>query len=388
MAVAEDSWRRLRRLRANPPSLAGAEVDEARTRVFQAAMTQAEELWGAASAVGAASRPLPLFYCLSQAGRAICAAWTRDGDWRPGRHGITSRFPDQSDSVPAYGVRVPGPVGMYPAVAAATDSTTFDGVATVAELWASLPDLPRPEGFGDDAPLPIHLEAVRVGDGLESPQALFARVLAPKHARIVSYPLPPAVYQALEGALQDEARLGEVADSLDGYPTTRGVVPELHTLSGVFGDERAVVLTFPDEGGELRSLSSVGDSPPRRTDLGGAGRSSRYAIRPRIGTGDDVPPSQLMTLWALMYAFSQLARYEPEVWVAALDPDQSAVAVDLEHVLDTALELVPELLVPAATSGLMPRLLRERMEEERSTTAGPASDTAAAADGPPADESA
>ena len=56
--------------------LATGEVDPARLHVFQAALTQAEELWEAASAVGAASRPLPLFYCLSQAGRAICAAWT------------------------------------------------------------------------------------------------------------------------------------------------------------------------------------------------------------------------------------------------------------------------------------------------------------------------
>lgn len=71
-----------------------------------------------------------------------------------------------------------------------------------------------------------------------------------------------------------------------------------------------------------------------------------------------------MTLWALMYAFSQLARYEPEVWVAALNPDQSEIAVDLEHALDSALDLVPELLVPAVTHGLMPRLVRERMAEE------------------------
>lgn len=29
---------------------------------------------------GSASHPLPLFYCVSQAGRAICAAWTKGED--------------------------------------------------------------------------------------------------------------------------------------------------------------------------------------------------------------------------------------------------------------------------------------------------------------------
>ena len=54
-----------------------AERDEARRQVFQSALAQAEELWDAAAVVGAASRPLPLFYCVSQAGRAVCAAGHR-----------------------------------------------------------------------------------------------------------------------------------------------------------------------------------------------------------------------------------------------------------------------------------------------------------------------
>lgn len=384
MRVAGESWMRLRRLRSTPPFLAGPEVDEARTRVFQAAMTQAEELWEAASAVGAASRPLPLFYCLSQAGRAISAAWTRDGDWRPSAHGLSSRTNEQADDVPTFPVRVAGRNGMYQAVAAATVSETFAGTASVAALWASLPDFPQPQGFGNTAPLPIHVEAVRVGEGPETPLETFQRVLAPKHARIVSYPLPPALHQALEGVREDETRLGEVTDALRGYPSTQGVVPELHTVRNPFGEERVVVLTFPDEAGDLRPLSTVGDEAPQRTGLAPGDRFSRYVIRPRIGSGDAAPPSQLMTLWALVYAFSQLARYEPEVWVAALDPDQSRIAVDLEHVLDSALELVPELLVPAVTSGLMPRLVRESEDAKRTQPAG-AEDAEDHADSPPLD---
>jgi hypothetical protein len=84
---ANRHWRLIRALRARPPMLArtveglsplnellSEEATDrvARHRVFQAAVTQAEELWDAATAVGRASRPLPLFYSLSQAvGRSV-----------------------------------------------------------------------------------------------------------------------------------------------------------------------------------------------------------------------------------------------------------------------------------------------------------------------------
>jgi YaaC-like Protein len=139
LSLGSDSWRRIRRLRANPPLLAGREVDEARRRVFQAALTQAEELWEAASAVSAASRPLPLYYCLNQAGRAICAAWTTDGPWEPTGHGLTSRrqVAEADLGVPSFAVQVSGDPakGMFSMVAAATDSTVFEGSTTVAALW-------------------------------------------------------------------------------------------------------------------------------------------------------------------------------------------------------------------------------------------------------------
>jgi hypothetical protein len=75
-----------------------------------------------------------------------------------------------------------------------------------------------------------------------------------------------------------------------------------------------------------------------------------------------------MSLWALVYSLSQLARYHPAQWVSALKPDTSEIAVDLEHVLDVCLELVPDLLVPAVTNGIMPRLIREGAAESQPVT--------------------
>jgi hypothetical protein len=56
-------------------------------------MEQAEQMFRAAAMVGHATRPLLVFYGLSQAGRAIAAAASNaEGDrWRLAGHGIVSR---------------------------------------------------------------------------------------------------------------------------------------------------------------------------------------------------------------------------------------------------------------------------------------------------------
>jgi hypothetical protein len=57
--------------RASPPGRAG-EAD--RRPLYSAALQQFEELLDAAQNVSSAARPLPLYYALTQAGRAITAA--------------------------------------------------------------------------------------------------------------------------------------------------------------------------------------------------------------------------------------------------------------------------------------------------------------------------
>jgi hypothetical protein len=360
LSVASDSWRRIRRLRASPPLLAGAEVDESRTRVFQAALTQAEELWEAAAAVGPASRPLPLFYCLSQAGRAVCAAWTTDGPWEPsGGHGLTSSRQEPDVRVPSFKVRLSRQEpehGMYSMVAAATDTTVFEGAASVAALWASLPDLPRAQELTSDELRPIFIEGTRLADEDFNPIGF----LAPKVARL-DYPRPAGLRRELDES--DEAFQERFRAAIADYPTIATANVEMAEVAGQLGRERTVILRVPDGDGGFRSLGQFADRSPEATR--GAPSERRYVVRPRIGTGDGAPPSQLMTLWALLFALSQLARYHPALWVGALNPDSSDIAVDLEHGLDSALELVPDLLVPAVSSGAMPRLIREHRAAEQ-----------------------
>src|SRR6266516_5009172 len=87
-----EAWQAIRALRAAPTGAAA--VDAGRRRTFVASLRQAEELAAAARVVGYAARPLPLFYALSQAGRAIAAAHL-SGAWELRGHGLTVR-PDMA----------------------------------------------------------------------------------------------------------------------------------------------------------------------------------------------------------------------------------------------------------------------------------------------------
>jgi hypothetical protein len=66
------TWQAIRALRAAPTGAAATNED--RRETFVASLRQAEELADAAIVAGYAARPVPLFYSLSQAGRAIAAA--------------------------------------------------------------------------------------------------------------------------------------------------------------------------------------------------------------------------------------------------------------------------------------------------------------------------
>jgi len=86
-----DIWSDLRSTRYSPPDEAGN--DDERRATYVSALQQAEELFRAARSVGPASRPLLLFYGMSQAGRAIAAASVRvqSSDWTLSGHGIKAR---------------------------------------------------------------------------------------------------------------------------------------------------------------------------------------------------------------------------------------------------------------------------------------------------------
>ena len=215
-------------------------------------------------------------------------------------------------------------------VAEATASPIFTGTATVAQVWTSMPMFPTPSSLVGALPRCLFMEAASYS---ESGQDLMSSALAPTHAILGK---PPAA----------------IPELLAPYPAARGFEITGERPTVIQGVEPRAIVAFPAEGGGYRNLSKVTEHAPRTGDESLLSRS--FVFRPPVGEADGEPPSQLMTVWALLFTLSQLTRYYPAAWVGALDPDESEIAVALEHGLEVALAVVPQLL----SSGLSAPILR------------------------------
>lgn len=349
MATSSTAWRDLRSLRAAPPGFAG--LDKHRRSVFASAVEQCEQLLRGAEQLGYASRPLNLFYGLSQAGRAIAAAWsppgfsepgTNDMAWQLGGHGIrvvNSTLDDPIDQIElADQPREPLPLQSarrlvaFPAVARVLGSMSLLHPTPLVELWAALPEAigrPAPGDDGRWGPIRITWNEHPSGEDMitrgvqswthnwpneqlrqwtrEDPATFNSSVAM---AIAIHYPtiLPPA---ASEAAYQHDW-FGEYRGSL--------LLSWLMSDAGEVRDRRWFVdlLTEPYRG-------------------------ERWAFP--LVTGQKLHP--LVIWWAVLYAMSMLARYHPEAWALAIDVDRSPWAVPLEHLLDQALEALPEVIFQA-----------------------------------------
>ena len=317
MSLQPSAWYRLRASRAQPPGLAAD--DKARASTYRAALQQAEELMRAAGAVGPASRPLPLYYAISQAGRAVVAARGTDGQLDAPEHGL--KFPTPAGAV-LESLVAPTKKGQFPAIAAATESPALATGVQLGALMATLPELARLPELASQWHRPLPVWPLRLENrmdqvayqGLVPGLVVFdstpvsADELA---AALKPYPMQPRPHIRNQAVLPPGLVIG--FDTPDGY--------------GV-----ELLWTDPDDGT---------DPLPRRY-----GPEGRRWLRPAV-CGTDFPPSLLMTWWAVLYGLSMLARYHPVEWVRALDLDSSPVSVVLEATLDVALEVVPELVLEA-----------------------------------------
>jgi hypothetical protein len=325
--MTNDQWRQIRALRAVPPGLAGSPDQMERRHVLQSSLAQAEELWAAAEVAGPRSRALPLFYTLSQASRAICAAWSQAEKWQPDSHGLKRPSRTPPADVTEYACQqTTDAKGSFRMLAAATASPGFRGTATVAKLWASIPGFPAPATFIGALPRCEYLHP--------TPDV----TLGPT---IKTYTRPTQAVIYGDGAtVAERLRPFAIADNCKvvGAEATTAGATALH----------GVIVAFPDAHGQPRPLWDIADRAPRGSE---PLFMTPYVLRPPIGTGRDQPPTQLLTLWALLFNLSELTRYYPALWVAALDPDESPIAVTLEHGLDLALAMAPGLINKALQTG-------------------------------------
>lgn len=301
----------------------------------------------AAASIGPAASPLPLYYAVSQAGRAILAVRERDNEvvFAPKEHHGLTVLRDsvpQDDLMAALVRPMRQDDGQFQRVASAVASPVLgdDGVA-IGALLASLPE-PGDEAWNDDRwpqaaalfPLmdfrpgqpgdisgPMDEQLFRAGvlrvavvaDDVRSAQDL--GTFATDYPSLVSrHPQLPAstLHQAPEHRRRVE------------YSTPAGLAIEVH-------------LTIPRSSGHtVRAHAAALDeiAPQHRW------RERRW-LRPTLEAGAAAPPSPLMTWWAASFALSMLARYSPTAWVRALDLDISPIATVLERTLDLALAAVP-----------------------------------------------
>lgn len=191
------AWSVLRLLRSQPPGK--ADNTPQRRRTFSAALEQAEELWRAAAQIPPAASPIVLFYAMTQAAVALCAARVEDVSWeaRP-RHGLNLLNPDLRDgrlpSLKEIQISEQGQ-GFVHQVAGLLGSPVLTHRENLAALLRSLPefadfllggsylDLPQPLTVYDGTlirqatsgpsteveakvgPLPPHLHRSEVTDG-------------------------------------------------------------------------------------------------------------------------------------------------------------------------------------------------------------------------------
>ena len=78
--------------------------------------------------------------------------------------------------------------------------------------------------------------------------------------------------------------------------------------------------------------------------------NERHAwIFPKAPDAED-PLHPLISWWAVLFILSMLSRYQPNQWIAELNVDSSANAVPIEHILEAALSVCPNLIVDAIAS--------------------------------------
>lgn len=324
---SEQSWRALRRRRANPPRMASSGL---RQKTFRAALEQAEQQLRAAAVIGYDSRPLNLFYGLSQGGRALAAAspLLLGQDWRLQGHGL--RHVDSGEGVDVTAVTIKSDEkkdASFRRVSLALGSPQI-GQVSLGELWPLMYETTIGQPLGDVryGPLVVEKKETQKRDDFAEHVVLdTARMIAP--SAMVATPLHERP---------------ELAAFLARYPATRGSVmgwvwpTPLGGLPSRWGEDALLMLEWQDH-------RDVREVPEHILDR----RLARYrgkdlALPAIAGSQETLHP--LMVWWQVLYALSMLARYEPARWTKMIDVDSCDQAVAIEYVLDTAIDAVPDLL--------------------------------------------
>lgn len=309
---AEESWRRLRTLRATPP----APMPRRRHELFTSSLEQAQQQFDAAAHIGVESRALNLYYGISQAGRSVSAALTPDGTGKGPEvsgHGLKvlnlgSAGPDNFWDVQVRGVGGDGT--SYGRLASLLECDPLDTPVTLGAIWHMIPELALDDPIGP-------------------------------------YPEP-------RWTNKPYAKQSEVIDS-DAF-TVQATVVEAE------GDARLLRRNYPDLadaelvrfGGGSYAVKEDGTRTDEALFTSSRGTRLRRLRKDAVlmpacsDGGKSLDP--LLTWWVLLYGLSMITRYEPVNWTRIVDVNRSALAVPLEAALGKALEAVPAQIYASLSS--------------------------------------
>lgn len=285
-----------------------------------------------AESLGTATKPLNLFYGLSQAARAIAAASMSENDGRLSGHGIGLHGSLSGDLVDIQVEDRGGAWGSFTSIARLLKSPSLPVPAPLGDLLAALQvTLPPASWSGRPATLLIE----------HQPQSSPGFALVTRNVLASSGPWPD-VPELREGP--PEARRAWALEYLDKhYPYLRGLqpMPEGRQCAAPTDGGLNLVLLMELENGIGSDAVRAQSLYARTMQVGGA------HLAPSLLSDPERPPHPMVTLWACLWTLSMLARYEPVRWVELVDVDASGDATALEELLEDALDLVPQLLVEA-----------------------------------------
>jgi hypothetical protein len=299
----------------------GAPSKEHRKRTFWAALQQFEELLDAAGTVGPASRPLLLFYALSQAGRAITAVHG-SVPWELHGHGLEMPGPSSPKHLLERTVE-PRPTGndSFHRVAQTIGSGILTGPVELGAVWASLP-YNLPKAWTQKWPTALQVRPLVHGDTVPSGEAT-----AIVYVEEFDQPTEDAIRRLLEQ-----------------YPSAQGWyfpggdhrIPERQTPLGW-----RVILAWTADGPSWDDrFAKIREVAPEY------GRVEHHWLRPAVGTKKGYL-APLIAWWVLLFGLSIVARYEPAEWTKALSINESDLAAPLESLLDDAMLDIPRLVLEA-----------------------------------------
>ncbi|MFI6689185.1 YaaC family protein [Streptomyces sp. NPDC050485] len=328
--LTDGAWEWLRASRSEPPGRANS---GSRRKTYATALEQAWQMFQAAAAVGPATRPLHVFYGLSQAGRAIAAAaWELKGeDWRLDAHGIKTTgfdrdFPDIEIRTDRAGTQ-----GSFPRLSQLLGSP----------VWG--PDPVRLEDVWDL--LPVNIAYPLTERARLTPLTVFEHHVGHHDHPLLSVPVSDIPDRVIDAGTREA-----LAEFLISYPsvarhhsyvTTRTSRGEL--------DAPPAYERFEEGSGALRFNWTMPEGAATRAERREHLRAMthehgglRYFLPVISPMAKELHP--LMAWWAVLYTLSMLARYEPAQWSACTNVDLNAHAVPIERVLQLAIDHVPVLI--------------------------------------------